>query len=127
MPRIVHFEIHTLSPEKAIDFYSSVFGWQFSKWDGPIEYWLISTGTGPGIDGGMMRRQGPAPIEGAAVNSYVNTITVDNLDEITQKISNKSGKLVVPKKAIPSMGWLAYFMDIDGNIFGVMQPDTTAK
>jgi hypothetical protein len=28
---------------------------------------------------------------------------------------------------IPGVGWLAYFEDTEGHIFGVMQADTTAK
>jgi hypothetical protein len=39
----------------------------------------------------------------------------------------QGGSLAVPKMPIPGMGWLAYFKDTEGNIFGVMQPDTTAK
>ena len=29
MPRVVHFEIHADDPERAINFYKSVFGWEF--------------------------------------------------------------------------------------------------
>ena len=50
MPRVVHFEIHADDPERAISFYQSVFGWQFQKWEGPLEYWMIITG--PGINEG---------------------------------------------------------------------------
>lgn len=35
MPRVVHFEIHTGNPERAVQFYSGVFGWDIIKWDGP--------------------------------------------------------------------------------------------
>jgi predicted enzyme related to lactoylglutathione lyase len=34
---------------------------------------------------------------------------------------------VVPRMAIPGVGWLAYANDSEGNIFGMMQPDTAAK
>jgi len=53
MPRPVHFEIPAENPQRAIDFYTKVFGWKFSKWDGPMDYWIISTGQAPepGIDG----------------------------------------------------------------------------
>jgi predicted enzyme related to lactoylglutathione lyase len=27
----------------------------------------------------------------------------------------------------PNVGWLAYLKDTEGNVFGVMQPDPTAK
>src|SRR5262245_37659764 len=60
MPRVVHFEIHAAEPERAIRFYHELFGWQFNKWAGPEDYWLVVTGPKeePGIDGGMVRRRG---------------------------------------------------------------------
>jgi len=39
MPRVVHFEIHAENPQRAIDFYRTVFSWQFQKWNGPEEYY----------------------------------------------------------------------------------------
>lgn len=121
MPRVDHFEIHSLDPEKAADFYSSIFGWEIKKWEGPHDYWLIYTGEGRGIDGGLMRRFGPAPAEGAPVCSYVNSIGVENLDEIVQKITAKGGQVAMPKMEIPGVGLLAYVKDLDGNIFGIKQ------
>jgi predicted enzyme related to lactoylglutathione lyase len=58
--RPVHFEIHATDPERAVAFYGRVFGWKFERW-GEIPYWLITTGdTNPGIDGGLVPRQGAA-------------------------------------------------------------------
>ncbi len=129
MPRVVHFEIHATNPEKAIPFYEQIFGWQFGKWNGPEEYWLILTGPDgqTGINGGLMRRRGPAPAEGQPVNSYVCTIEVPALDEFLGQVTSSGGTVAAPKMAIPGVGWLAYAKDPDGNIFGMMQPDTTAK
>ena len=33
MPRPVHFEIPAENPQRAINFYTRVFGWTFKKWD----------------------------------------------------------------------------------------------
>ena len=62
MPRVSHFEIHATDPDRAIRFYSTVFSWQFNKWDGPVEYWLVRTGPDdePGIDGGQSFRAFPS-------------------------------------------------------------------
>jgi hypothetical protein len=123
MPRPVHFEIHSADPEAAAAFYTSVFGWKISKWDGPVEYWLVQTGDeGRGIDGGIVRRQGDAPATGAAVNAYVCTIGVESLDETLTSITGNGGEIAVAKHEIPGIGMLAYVKDRDGNIFGVMQP-----
>jgi predicted enzyme related to lactoylglutathione lyase len=41
MPRPIHFEIHAADPERAIAFYQALFGWEFSRWEGPRPYWII--------------------------------------------------------------------------------------
>jgi uncharacterized protein len=86
MPRVIHFEIHAQNPERAIQFYQGQFGWEFSKWPGPQDYWLIKTGPDdkPGINGGMIRRQ--RMIDGQAVIAYVCTIDVDSVDRLAQAI-----------------------------------------
>jgi predicted enzyme related to lactoylglutathione lyase len=127
MKRVVHFEIHAEDPERAIRFYQGLFGWEFSKWAGPQDYWLIKTGPDgvPGINGGMIRRHGS--IDGQAVIGYVCTIDVPSVDEYVQKIIAGGGPIVLPKMPIPGVGWLAYGKDTEGNIFGIMQMDAAAK
>lgn len=123
MPRPIHFEIPADDPDRAAAFYRDVFGWKFEKWDGgPMPYWLITTGGNgePGIDGGLL----PRPHPGA---STVNTIGVASVDESVETIESKGGRTVVPKMAIPGMGWLAYCTDPEGNTFGIMQADGAAK
>jgi uncharacterized protein len=122
MPRVVHFEIHASDPEVLVSFYSTVFGWKISKWEGPVEYWVVGTGEGPGIDGGILRRQGAAAYSGAPVNAYVCTIGVASLDQSQAAILNTGGSIAVERNEIPGIGLLAYFKDPDGNIFGVLQP-----
>ena len=126
MPRVVHFEIHAEQPERAVRFYTELFGWQFTKWDGPMPYWLVSTGPKeqPGIDGGLVPRRGM--IDGQAVIAYVCTIDVPSVDDALAKTIALGGTIALPKMPIPGVGWLAYGKDMEGNIFGVMQADPTA-
>ena len=129
MNRPTHFEFHTENPERAVAFYTAIFGWVFKKWDGPMDYWTITTGgsEGVGINGGMVRRMGAAPLSGQAVNAFVNTIKVESVDAAVDKITANGGEIALPKMPIPGMGWLAYGKDPDGNIFGVMHDDPAAK
>jgi hypothetical protein len=127
MNRPTHFEIHAENPERAATFYTAVFGWKIHKWDGPMPYWLIDTGEGPGINGGMVPRRGDAPADGQPVNAYAITMKVASCDDSVAKILACGGTLALPKMAIPAMGWLAYAKDTEGNIFGVMQDDPAAK
>jgi predicted enzyme related to lactoylglutathione lyase len=122
MLRIVHFEINADDPERAVKFYQEVFGWKIKKWDGPIDYWLVTTGPDnqPGINGGIMKREDPQA-------STYNTVDVPSVDEFTKKITQNGGKIVVPKMAVPGVGWVAYCADTEGNVFGIMEEDPTAK
>jgi predicted enzyme related to lactoylglutathione lyase len=119
MNRVVHFDILTEDPGKLSKFYSDVFGWKFEKWDGPMEYWMIMTGEGPGIDGGMGLK-GPQ-------SANANTISVENLEETLEKVEAHGGTIIAPKDAIPGIGWFAMFKDSDDNVFGLMQDDPQAK
>ena len=121
MPRVVHFEVPADDPGRAIQFYSRVFGWSVNKWQGPMDYWLIQSGQAdePGIDGAIARRQEP-------VTSVVNTIDVPSVDECVNRVVANDGKVIVPKRAVPGVGYLAYCRDTEGNLFGLMQSDESA-
>ena len=127
MPRVVHFEIHAEDPARAVRFYEKLFGWNFQKWDGPMEYWMVITGADgePGINGGLLKRQGT--IDGQAVIAYVCTVDVPNVDASVSTAVENGATVAVPKMPIPGVGWLAYCKDTEGNIFGMMQSDESAK
>ena len=115
MPRVIHFELPADEPERAVRFYETAFGWRISKWDGPMDYWLVMTGDedSPGIDGAISPRE-----EGATV-TYV--IDVPSADEYVAKVVAAGGTVVVPKHEVPGVGFLAYCTDTEGNVFGIMQ------
>ena len=120
MPRVIHFELPADNPERAARFYTDVFGWKFQKWEGPMEYWLVSTGEGPGIDGGLQRRS-------AGMSGTTNTVGVESVDEAVRRIEAAGGKVAMPKMAIQGVGWVAYCIDTEGNVFGLMQNDPAAR
>jgi predicted enzyme related to lactoylglutathione lyase len=122
MNRVVHFEMHADNPEETLKFYEKVFGWKSQKWEGPEPYWLITTGdeNEPGINGGMAKRKDPA-------GNVYNTIQVSSVDETVTKIEENGGEIVVPRMAIPGVGYLAYFKDAEGNVSGIMHDDPSAK
>lgn len=127
MSRVVHFEIHATRPDALIAFYTSLFDWKFSQW-GTNEYWLIETGpaTAPGINGGLVLRRGGPPVEGQPVSAFVCTVEVASVDASAAKALALGGTVALPKMPIPTVGWLAYVKDPDGNIHGLMQPDAKA-
>ncbi len=121
MPRVIHFNISADDPERAVKFYSHVFGWKINKWEGPMDYWLVTTGEGvPGIDGGIGKRMSPEL-------TTVNAIDVPSVDEFLEKITRNGGKVVMPKMAVPGVGWMATCLDTEGNAFEIIQADTSAR
>ena len=121
MARPVHFEMQADDPERAAAFYGSVFGWTAQKWDGPMPYWLFTTGEGePGIDGGMGGRQADPS------QNFVITMGVESADATAAAVERAGGTVTHPKHAIPGVGWLIYCRDTEGNEFGAMQPDESA-
>ncbi len=121
MPRVSWFDIPADDPERAQKFYKEVFDWEFEKWDGPMDYWMAKTGDEqPGIDGGLSKRM-PGQM------GMTNTITVPSVDEYAKKIVEKGGQIIVPKMAIPKIGWISNAMDTEGNIFGFIEMDEKAE
>ncbi len=128
--RVVHFEIQVENPERAIKFYTDVFGWRFEQW-GEQKYWMVMTdekdSKEPGINGGLLLRPAKTPPHEYGTNAYVCTMQVDNFDDIAEKIMNAGGMVAMPKFAFPGMAWQGYFIDTEGNTFGLHQTDVNAK
>lgn len=130
MGRLIHFEIHVENMDRAKDFYSDVFGWTYEDYSdyAGMPYFGVITGdeNEPGINGALMQRQGPPPEVGQVLNGYVCTMGVDDYDLTEKKILNNGGIEAMPKTALPGMAWQGYYLDTEGNIFGIHQPDENA-
>jgi hypothetical protein len=87
-----------------------------------MDYWLVATGPDdePGIDGGITPRMMPEQMT-------INTVVVRSVDDATKKIEEAGGTVMMPKRAVPGQGYLAYCIDTERNVFGVMEMDPTAK
>jgi uncharacterized protein len=131
--RVVHFEIYAQDVDRAMKFYKDVFDWEFVDWSsvtGTV-YWGVMTApkesTEPGINGGLLKRPGPDPVEGQAVIGYACTIQVENIDDTISKIQKAGGVVAMEKFAMVGMAWQAYYKDSEGNVFGIHQADPNAK
>ncbi len=132
MNRVTHFEIQAADPERAAKFYTESFGWKIDKWDSPMmEYWMVMTGPrdskDPGINGGLLRRPVALSNEQCGTNAFVCTVQVDDYDATSEKILQAGGTVAMPKFALPGMAWQGYFLDTEGNTFGLHQADKNAK
>ncbi|WP_127531369.1 VOC family protein [Paenibacillus kobensis] len=131
MGRLIHFEIHVDDMERAKTFYGEVFGWTFEDWSeyAGVPYFGAVTGSADqaGINGALMKRHGDAPQPGQAMNGYSCTMGIEDYDSTHEKIMRLGGQIALPKHALPGMAWQGYYLDTEGNIFGIHQPDVNAK
>jgi hypothetical protein len=57
----------------------------------------------------------------------INTVNVLSVDKFVQKIIDAGGKVLSPKRAVPGIGYMAYCVDTEGIVFGILQADASAK
>ena len=119
MPRAVHFEIAADDLERVALFYQQVFGWQLAWWKEGQPYIVANTGPGSGINGAFTKRMLPN-------QTTINTIDVPSVDEFLARVEQAGGRIVAPKMAVPEIGYLAYCQDIEGNMFGILEPAAVA-
>lgn len=127
---VVHFEIHASEPQQLVDFYSNLLGWEFQQF-GDMPYWSIQTGegsmnmetgTGGGINGGLTQRWGPRPEVGAPVAGANLVIGVEDVDGLFARGIELGGTEALAPDDMPGVGRLAYLVDPDGNVFGMISP-----
>lgn len=126
MNRPVHFEIHSSDPPALIAFYEKLLGWAAMPiMEGMV--WALRTGEGPrGIDGAIVLRKGARAPIGQPINAFCCTMEVADLDAKLELGLSLGAQLALAKFAIPGMGWTAYLIDPDGNVFGLHQPGSGA-
>ena len=127
MPKPTYFDLTVRDIGQARDFFESVLGWRFEKFQMPYEYYRIQAGPHgePGIDGGIGATSDAHVAEGRPMTQV--TIPVKNLDHTISLVRTHGGKVVEDKLPIPGIGWYATCAEPGGLKFGIIQADTNAK
>lgn len=121
----IYFEIQADDSGRALDFYKNVFGWRFEAITGlPVAYWCIETNGAPG---GLLKRPAKRPPPECGTNAFVRSFEVDNFDAVAKTIQAAGGIVALPKFGVPHVCWQGYFVDTEGNTFGIFQPDENAR
>jgi uncharacterized protein len=120
-----YFEIQADDTNRASRFYGEIFGWKFNRMEGlPIDYWRIET---QGPRGGLLKRPAKTPPPEHGTNAFVCSMEVADFDATAAKITQLGGIVALPKFAVPGVCWQGYFVDTEGNTFGIFQPDPAAR
>ena len=120
MNRLIHFEVQADDIERAKKFYKNALGWKITqamnKEKDGMNYWLLDTGKGPGIGGGMYER----PAEDK-IFTYDGTILVEDIDQAVKAVKANGGTITREKSELAGVGWFASAKDTEGNRFSLMQ------
>lgn len=124
--KMTHFAIYIDDMERAKSFYDKVFDWGFNSY-GQSDFFQIKsdkTENGELIGALQSRRYSPFPDK---IIGLECTIGVEDIEDITERVKNNGGQILMPKTAIPFVGWIAKFLDTEGNLICAMQYDNSAR
>lgn len=124
--KLTHFAIHIDDIERAKRFYDGVFEWGFNSY-GPSDFLQIKADkTESGEIIGALQSRNYSPVPDRLVG-FECTIGVENVDETVERVKASGGQVLMPKTAIPYVGWIAKFLDTEGNLICAMQYDNNAR
>jgi len=124
--KLTHFAIHIDDIERAKNFYDQVFEWGFNSY-GQSDFLQIKADkseNGELIGALQSRKYSPIPEK---LIGFECTIGVENLVEIVERVKSNGGQVLMPKTAIPYVGYIAKFMDTEGNLICGIQYDKSAR
>lgn len=106
------FELPTTNFERAVDFYSAVLDTELQTMENNGMRMAFFPTKDKGVGGGVIHGNGSTPqADGTLV--YLNG--GDDLAVPLARVEKAGGKIVMPKTAIGENGFIATFMDTEGN------------
>lgn len=123
--KLTHFAIHTDDIERAKKFYEELFEWGFNSY-GHTDFLQIKAEKKENSELiGALQSRNYSPVTQKIIG-FECTISVENIEEIIDKVNNNGGQLLIPKTAIPYVGYIAKFLDSEGNLICIIKYDHTA-
>lgn len=122
--KLTHFAIHIDDMERAKKFYDGVFDWGFNSY-GQEDFLQIKADKsedGELIGAMQSRKYSPVPQK---IIGLECSIGVENIDDIVERVQKMGGQVLLPKTLIPSVGWVAKFLDTERNLICAIQYDRT--
>ena len=122
---IQFFAINADDVPRARKFYETVFGWSFEPW-GPPNFLQIFSGADDDkeIRGALQGRR--ELIDGQRTVGFECSFGVEDVDAVAAAVVANGGKILIPRTLVPTVGYLIFFRDTEGNAVGAMQYDSRA-
>ncbi|SNT10217.1 hypothetical protein SAMN05421640_2282 [Ekhidna lutea] len=126
MNPVVHFEIPYKNAERAVTFYSKVFGWKYEQLGSDMgDYILLVTAVSdakPGevagaINGGMFPFKEDWPAQYPSI-----VIAINDINETILMINENGGEVLGDPMPIPGTGLYVSFLDTEGSRLSILQP-----
>lgn len=114
--KMTHFAIHIDNMERAKKFYDQVFNWGFNSYGQDDFTQIKSDKSENGELLGAMQSRKYSPLSEKIIG-FECTIGVENIEEVIEKVKHNGGQILMPKTEIPNVGWIAKFLDTEGNLF----------
>jgi predicted enzyme related to lactoylglutathione lyase len=118
MGKIVNFYFPADDVERAAAFYREVFGWEFAPYpNSPVPFAVLQPSEdAAGIPGAITQRN-------AFVKAPTPTIRVDDIDQAMAALAMNGGQQGAVQD-IAGFGRFGYAIDSEGNIIGLLQPES---
>jgi predicted enzyme related to lactoylglutathione lyase len=117
----MRFRAFESDPRKAYrteSFYTRVFGWDFSPFQGPEDFWPLGIESAPASLAAAEPSPPPPP------RTLSQPISVVSLEQASARILNQGGKILSAPIAIPGTGYLVYCQDEGGHPFGILEAES---
>ena len=124
--KLSHFAIYTEDTNRAKEFYSNVFDWGFQSYGQQDFLQIKNDNSDEGELIGALQSRNYSPVPEKIIGLEC-TISVQNVDDIVERIKNNGGQIIMPKTAIPYVGWITKFLDTEGNLICAMQYDSSTR
>jgi predicted enzyme related to lactoylglutathione lyase len=115
--KIVHFELPSADADRAVAFWSGLFGWNVGEPMSPeMDYRMTQVSDDQG--GAIFASDSP----GTGPVVYFDTDDIDASMAKVRELSGEAGE----KTPVPTHGWFAACKDTEGNSFSLWQSDESA-
>lgn len=113
MNPVSYFEIPVTDMERAVHFYQSVFDYELQETtiDGIQMALFPQNESAPGASGALAKGESYQPSKSGPRIYF----TVPDIESVLTKVRESGGEVAYPKTSIGDLGWVAEFIDSEGN------------